>query len=86
MQKAPVRNSRVALVIELERSLSERPAWWRCTISLPGSPATFNRVWEAPSVRLDDDQLTDMISWVQLTVSQAITTSEGTQTRLDLAP
>jgi hypothetical protein len=78
-QQHPTAQSRSICVIEVTRDRHDPAQWVQCLISISGHPATFSRTWPTDGYPVDDNNVRDLMTWIDKTVFDAIAVSVGVQ-------
>jgi hypothetical protein len=78
-RKVRLQTDRVFLVVELlETHVADKPVI-ECIVSLPGRDGVLRKTWNMRDGVFDRDQATDLLGWVDLTVSNGILAWTGVQ-------
>lgn len=73
---------RVIGVLELEIDRLVPPQWVRVVTSIPGREGAFSRVWSLHNGRLEGPEYLDMVTWIDVTVLNAVEVVGGVQLTL----
>lgn len=77
--QAPRRSGRIMLVVEIERDVYHPPKWVRATVSRPGTQGVISRVFSTDGDRVTPKEVNSLTSWVQISINNAMATTEGIQ-------
>lgn len=83
MEKVPKGLARVVACLELEIDIMVPPKWVRVVTSIPGREGAFSREWSLHHGRLDAPEYLDMVSWIDVTVLNAVEALGGVQLTLE---
>jgi hypothetical protein len=82
-RKDPLTASAVILCVEIEQACDEKGWRWTVICSRAGTEGTFTKEWRVANGRLSQSQVTDLNSWVGVSVDNALIAWGGIQTELD---
>lgn len=83
-RSAPPRASHSIVCLELLQGIRRGEPAYTIVASIDGREGTFSRSWGKYGNRLDVQEMTDMITWVQRTLSNGIILRSGVQEQLPL--
>jgi hypothetical protein len=75
----PVRIGRVLCTIELCQGVSAIDPRFSVVVTLPGREGAFTKSWGHVHRTMDEQEVTDMMVWIQRTVANAIVIDNGVQ-------
>lgn len=77
-----VKNQRARLVVEIVELRHAGGATWRVLCSIPGRESVFTRDFGAPGQVLDTTAFTQLLEWLEVTVSNLLLLTDGVQDSL----
>lgn len=78
----PRKLGRVALVLEVEKSIAVPTEWVRLTCSIPGRPGAVSRVWTTPGGCMGDADWQDLVGAIETTLADLLSLLGGAQLQL----
>ena len=80
----PIRASASVCCLELLKGRGKEEPRFTLVCSLPGREGAFSKSWGRPQMLMDEHEVTDMLTWIQRTVAQAIVLDSGVQEQLKM--